>query len=172
MKKLNVPLMKQKERLTCGPAALEMVLKFYGKNVNQELIKTQIGGVKKSYGIRAIKLAEFARSLGFAVRCFSYNKKLAKGKAEIRIPSKKEITGFLRKRVPLILAVNSSILFDKEKFSDMGHFIVLTGYSDNKFWYNDPANQKEHSISGDKLMFALSNNVMNSSAYLVSIEPR
>jgi ABC-type bacteriocin/lantibiotic exporter with double-glycine peptidase domain len=169
MRRLNVPLIKQKENLTCGPAALEMVLRFYGKNLSQELIIKKIGGVKKSYGVRTIKLAEFARSLGFNVRCFSYNKKLSKGKAEIKVPSEKEIVDLLKNKIPLILAVNSSILFDKEKFSKKGHFIVLTKYSNKKFWYNDPLNGKERLISEDKLMFALSNNVLNSSAYLISI---
>lgn len=172
MKKLKVPTFKQKENLTCGPCALSMVLQFYNQEISETEIKNKIGGTKKSFGVKTTSLAEFAKSLNYKVWCFSYNKKLAKGKAEIKVPSKKEIIRFLEKGIPAILAVNSSILKNKEKFTDLGHFIIMTKYSKGYFWYNDPAKGKECKITEDKLMFALSNNVMNSSAYLMAVKPK
>ncbi|MFH1802223.1 MAG: C39 family peptidase [archaeon] len=120
MKKLKVPLAKQKEKQTCGPAALKMVLHFYGQRFSETKIKNKIGGTKRSYGVRTTKLAKFARSLGYNVKCFSYNKKMAEGEAEIKIPSEKDITTFLKKGVPVVLAVNSSVLFDRKKFQTKG----------------------------------------------------
>lgn len=54
----------------------------------------------------------------------------------------------------------------------VGHYIVITGYEKDRFHYNDPGDGKKKSISGDKLIFALSNNVFDSSAYLLVIEKR
>ncbi|MEW6295138.1 MAG: cysteine peptidase family C39 domain-containing protein [Candidatus Diapherotrites archaeon] len=140
MRKLSVPLLKQ-DKLTCGVTALRMVLQYFGKDVSSSEIIRKIGGIK-SYGIRTIKLADFARSLGFRVECYSYNKKLAKGKAEIRKPAKFDIIKFLKK------------------------------HEKGRFWYNDPKDGKHHKIKEDDLMFAWFNNVLGSSAYLLVLYPK
>ena len=169
MKKLSVPLLKQK-KLACGPTALSMVLQYFGKEVSPEEIVKKIGGLMKS-GIKTIKLADFAKSLGFKVECYSYNEKLAKGKAKIKKPTKYDIIKFLGKGLPVIIAVRSFILFNK-KYSGHGHFIVITKYEKGKFWYNDPWGEKEHIINEDNLMFAWFNNVLGSSAYLLVLQPK
>lgn len=168
MKRLSVPLLKQ-GKLECGPTALWMVLQYFGKQTSVKEIVRDIGWIKK-YGVRTIKLAGFAQKLGFKVYCYSYNKKLSKGKAKIKKPAKSDILKFLKKKLPVIIAVRQFLLFNEEPF-DMGHFIVITGYEDGKFWYNDPEDGKLHKIKEDDLMFAWLNNVLDSSAYLLVLEP-
>ena len=79
---MNVPLFKQK-RNTCGLTALRMILKYWGKEVGEQEIARGTGGIKK-YGVRTIKLAEFARKSGFKTECLSYNKKLANKESRIK----------------------------------------------------------------------------------------
>src|SRR3989344_8478002 len=168
MKNLKVPLMKQKTEISCGITALRMVLNYLGKNVSSKKIIKKVGGLKKD-GVSTISLAEFANNVGFETEIYSFNNKLSKGKAKIKKPSKSTIIKFLRKNLPIILAVNSSILYNEKK-SDKGHFIVITNYEKRKFWYNDPYNGKQHKIKEKYLISALNKNALNSSAYLLTLK--
>lgn len=169
MKNLPVPLLKQ-GKLECGPTALRMVLQYFGKKVSNMAIVKKIGGIKK-YGVRTIKLADFAERLGFKVYCYSANRKLAKGEAKIKKPAKSDIIRFLKKKLPVIITVRQFLLYH-EKPSDMGHFIVITKYENGQFWYNDPEDGKQHKIKEEDLMLAWLNNVSDSSAYLLVIQPK
>ncbi len=91
-------------------------------------------------------------------------------KFKMVIPSLNTIRGFLNKKMPVCVAVNAAILFEKKKDLRIGHFVVLTGYEEEKFYYNDPASGEKRSILADKLIFALSNNVFDSSASLRALE--
>lgn len=169
MKNLSVPLMRQKKN-ECGPTALRIVLKYFGEDISQKEIISKVGGIKK-YGVKTVDLAGAVEDLGFKVHCYSYNKKMSAGKAKIRKPKKSDIVKFLKKKLPVILAVRSSLLFGR-KTSTPGHFIVITKYENGKFWYNDPRDGKNHKIDEEDLMFAWFNNVLDSSAYLLVLEPR
>jgi len=165
---MKVPLYKQ-SKMTCGPACLKMVLAYFNKNISEKEIIKEIGGIKK-YGVRMIKLADLARKLNFKVECLSYNKKLAQGKAKIKEPNKADILKYLRKNIPVILAVNSRILSNKQnKNPKLGHFIVITKYQNKNFWYNNPQDGKQHKIKEDELLFAWHNNILNSSGYFLAI---
>lgn len=165
---MKVPLSRQKKN-SCGLTALHMVLKYFGKDVSENQIIRSVGGIKK-YGVRTVRLAEFAKRFGFKVECLSYNKRLAGSKAKIKKPNMKDILKFLKKGIPVILAVRSSLLYG-EKPSEMGHFIVVTGYKNGIFWYNDPHDGKRHKIAEEDLLFAWFNNVLDSSAYLLTVWP-
>ncbi|OGH07685.1 MAG: hypothetical protein A2W22_00425 [Candidatus Levybacteria bacterium RBG_16_35_11] len=88
---------------------------------------------------------------------------------EMKIPSLQIIKDFLNRKLPVGLAVTSAVLKKKKKNTRWGHFIVITGYENDKFYYNDPKYGKEFEISADKLIFAISCNVIGSSAYLLVI---
>lgn len=90
---------------------------------------------------------------------------------KMKVPSLNAIKRFLNRKLPVVVAVKSVILFEKKKDLRSGHYIVLTGYKDGKFYYNDPKYGKAKSISAGKLIFALSTNVFDSSAYLIVIRP-
>ena len=163
---MNVPLFKQK-RNTCGLTALRMILKYWGKEVGEQEIARGTGGIKK-YGVRTIKLAEFAGKSGFKTECLSYNKKLANKESRIKKPNMRDIVGYLRKEVPVIVAVRSALLY-REEPSEVGHFVVLTNYQNRKFSYNDPDDGKRHKVGAEKLVSALLANATDSSAYLLAI---
>jgi len=166
---VNVPRFKQ-EKKTCGPTALQMVLAHYNHEVSEREIIKAIGGLKPN-GVNTVDLADFAGSRGFDFKCLSYNKKLAGGKADIKVPAKADILKYLEKGVPVILAVNSSVLYGG-KTDTPGHFIVLTKYEDGVFSYNDPYDGEEHTIDEEHLIFAWHNNTLNSSAYLLAVWPK
>ncbi len=166
---LNVPLLKQKKD-TCGPTALRMIFKYFGKEINEKEIIKFIGGLRK-YGVRTIALADYAKYAGYQSKCFSFNEKAAGGKAEIERPNVKRIEEYLSKGVPVILLVRSFLLFNK-KPSPNGHFIVITGYKNGIFFYNDPKDGQRHKISKEELLFIWFNNVLEPSAYFVAIWPK
>lgn len=167
---MKIPLYKQKKN-TCGPTALRMVLRHFGYHVSESEIIKAIGGLKK-FGVRTIELAEFAKRAGFNIECLSYNSKLAKRKAIIKRPNVQDILKFLKRKIPVMIAVRSAALYEDEKLKKMGHFIVITRHEKNRFWYNDPLDGRRHKIEKDKLMFAWHNNVLDSSAYFLAIWPK
>jgi len=169
MRKIPVPLLKQ-TKSACGPTALAMVLKHFKNELSLKEIIKNVGGIK-SYGVRAVALAKYAEKFEFKVYCYSYNKKMSKGKAEIRKPDKRLILKFLKKRLPVIIAVRTFLLRNLE-FDKTGHFIVITKYQNGTFWYNDPSYAKELTIKEDDLMFAWYNNILDSSAYMLVLEPK
>jgi ABC-type bacteriocin/lantibiotic exporter with double-glycine peptidase domain len=208
--KLKVPLLKQKYKAGCGLAAMSMVYKYFGKEISEEEISKEIGGLTK-WGSFVVEHALMARKLGFKVICHSYNleyfdpsdaKLSRKGlikktkalikkekraykkrmlnsllkvlesdiKFEMRIPSLSIIKKFLDQKLPVVITVKSAVFFEKKKDLKSGHYIVLTGYDNDKFYCNDPKSGKAKTISADKLIFALSNNAFYSSAYLIVIK--
>lgn len=124
-----------KTKQACGPACLAMVFRYYN---DQKTLKEIIEGVDgvKSFGVRAINLAKYARKLDYQVDCYSYDEKMAKGQAKIIKPNKELILKYLRKHIPVIIAVRTHLLWNTE-YSKAGHYIVITKYDRGMFWYND-----------------------------------
>lgn len=85
-------------------------------------------------------------------------------------PKLKIIRNFLKKRAPVLVSVNWCALRQTRDDITIGHFIVINGFERDKFFYLDPGDGKEHQISADQLIFAISNNVLDSSAYMIAIE--
>ena len=168
---MNVPLFKQR-RNTCGPTSLRMMLAYFGRDIQESEIIKSVGGIKK-YGVRTVKLAKFVKELGFKTECLSYNRKLAVGKAKIKKPNIGDILKYLKQKIPVIICVRCSLFYNCiARPKDKGHFVVITGYKNNFFWYNDPYDGKRHKIKEGELVFAWFNNVLDSSAYLLAIWPR
>jgi hypothetical protein len=91
----------------------------------------------------------------------------AGGEITFRIPSKSLLLDCLKRKIPPIVCLSSTILykrkrfdFKKDKYSEygepFGHFIVVSGYENGKFIVTDP-NQKYggiYKVPEDKLIFA------------------
>ncbi len=180
--KLGIPIYKQSKINSCGPTALRMVLAYYGIEKNEmELVKIA-KTIKK--GTRLLDLGIIATKLGFDVNAYSFmlkksTKKLNNSKRRLielganykfKQPSMEDVIEFLKLKIPVILSVNSAILFKNNK-TEAGHFIVVTGYDDEKFYYNDPWDGKRKVISKKELLFSWYNNVIKSSGYLLAIKP-
>ncbi len=165
---MKIKVYKQKNKLSCGPAALRMVMDFYSVNKSEKEIIKGVGGIK-GYGVRTTDLATYARRLGFKVKYYSFNKKLTKDRAEFKKPNPELIKLFLKKRIPIILAVNSKVLYNNFKQSIKGHFIVIIKYQAGVYTYNDPRDGRQHTIKENDLLFTWYNNVLHSGAYLLAI---
>jgi ABC-type bacteriocin/lantibiotic exporter with double-glycine peptidase domain len=184
LKQLKIGLIKDQDRgtlvidhaLFARKLGFEVVCYSY----NMELYKPYF--IKLSESKLLTELNKLLRKKQTAVnkKILSVTSELIKSGAnfKIKMPNLKDITNFLKKKLPVILAVNAKILFEAESLPDfpkvpnnMGHFIVMTGFRNNTFYYNDPYFGKRKKISRDKLFFAWSNNVLDSSAYLLVLLP-
>ena len=207
--KLNVPLLKQKNKLACGPTCLRMILFYYGKDFSEKDILKEIK--LKRFGSYTTDLAYFAAEVGFRVECYSYNlkifsinlassykkqllKELEKLQRKVKVsfdkgviksiikaikggvtykfirPNFYLIDKYLQKKIPVIISVNWASLKNKPGDVKMGHSIVITGKLGKNYFYNDPCDGKEYKIESNHLFFAISNNVLDSSAYLLAIK--
>lgn len=182
IKKLEIKFIKNRGTLTVDHA---LFAKKLGFNVvcysyNMELYKPNF--VKLSKSKLFIELNKLLRKKQTIVnkKILRVTIELIKLRANFRIkmPTIKDVSDFLNRRIPVIIAVNAKIFFETEKLlpnypkipNDMGHFIVIIGFSNNMFYYNDPYFGECRKISKDKLFFAWSNNVLNSSAYLLVLK--
>jgi len=166
---MKIPLFKQKKN-TCGLTALRMALAYFGINIAENKLIKLTGKIKR-YGVRTIQLSKAAKKLGFETECLSFNKILANGEAKIKKPDTNDILKYLKREVPVILAVRSSLLYD-EKLTEEGHFVVTREYRNGTFYYNDPTDGKIHKIGEEALRFAWFSNVTDSSAYFLAIWPK
>lgn len=208
--KLKIPLVKQRNKLACGPTCLRMVFSYYGKDFSEKEVLKGIELIKT--GSYTTDNAIFAAKLGFKVECYSYNLKILtpklsncskettflelkklrrkakrsfdKGlvKSTIKMiksgvvykfikPKLSFIDKYLQKKIPVITPVNFASLKNETGNIRTGHFIVITGKEGNNYFYNDPWTGKEYKIDNSHLFFAISNNVLDSSAYLLVIKP-
>lgn len=103
--KLSVPRFQQENDRFCGPAALQSVLAYYGKNVSQLDIRKATKATKKGKGVWLPYLGAYAKRLGFDVELIMFdtnfidptwknlNKKELIKKLTKRMKIKKELKG-------------------------------------------------------------------------------
>lgn len=112
---LDVPFVPQ-EKDTCGPAALAMVLRFWGHRATSGELADELGA-RELKGVAGSRLAEAARTRGFTAVAYQ-------GDAG-------QVREFVGKGRPLIVAW------------DMGrgrfHNVVVTGFEGDAVVVNDPA---------------------------------
>lgn len=126
MKKLVFPNLRQTFNYDCGAKALQTVFFYYGidtkENVIMKLARTSKSGTPilgieqtiKKYGLRSI------------------SKKMTID----------ELKTFIDKKIPVIVAVQAwskkKNVDWKKNFTD-GHYVVVIGYDQKKFLFEDPA---------------------------------
>ena len=142
----NIVAIKQKRVSGCAAACLEMVSTALGQRLSQELVISEMGGLK-SYGLCTKRLAEFARSKGFSATCYSATQDLH---FEFTADILKEL---LSPGSYLILTVDPQVLAGGV-FSRKLHNIVLKSMSLELATYLDPKDGIEHDIAAEKLVQA------------------
>jgi ABC-type bacteriocin/lantibiotic exporter with double-glycine peptidase domain len=115
--KLNVPFLPQRHDHTCGPAALQMVLKYFGNDLSESKLCTLAGTTRKTGTARLGMLVAFRR-LGFFVHAHADS-------------SLRELRGYLDEGIPVI--VNYRDFTDNE-----GHYGVVVGYQGSDLIIHDP----------------------------------
>jgi ABC-type bacteriocin/lantibiotic exporter with double-glycine peptidase domain len=112
---LQVPFVPQ-ERDTCGPAALAMVLRFWGRSVSHDDLAAELDA-RELRGVAGSRLAEAARSRGLTAIAY-------RGDAE-------QLRDYVGKGRPLVVAW------------DMGrgrfHNVVVVGFDGEDVVVHDPA---------------------------------
>jgi len=112
---LDVPFVPQ-QRDTCGPAALAMVLRFWGRSASHDELAAELGA-RELRGVAGSRLAEAARSRGMTAVAYRGDQ------AQLR--------DYVGKGRPLIVAW------------DMGggrfHNVVVVGFREDDVIVHDPA---------------------------------
>jgi ABC-type bacteriocin/lantibiotic exporter with double-glycine peptidase domain len=112
---LEVPFVAQ-EKDTCGPAALAMVLRFWGQAATHDELAAELGA-RELKGVAGSRLAEAARSRGLTAVAYE-------GDAA-------QLRDYVEKGRPLIVA------WDKGR--GRFHNVVVTGFEGEDVVVNDPA---------------------------------
>jgi len=68
--KLDVPFYKQTTKLNCGPAALRMVIAYFGNDPGLEVLE-QRTGIKEGKGISTVQIANAAAVSGYKTTFYS-----------------------------------------------------------------------------------------------------
>lgn len=124
---IPVPLIYQSYDYTCGVAALQSVLYYYGKEFrHDELVKALAPDPIK--GTNYKRMVEFARSLGFRVEVLSPM-------------SLEELKKSIDDRKPVIVLIQAwpdSPVKWQETWSE-GHYAVAVGYDGRNIYFMDPS---------------------------------
>lgn len=124
--KLNVPYYKQGKNTTCGVACVRMVFKFYGKEVSEfELEEACETGW---LGNTSSELVACIEGFGFMSE-------------EVERINVQFIKKAIEKNRPLIALIDPAVLYGG--LEGFGHFVVITGITNDKIYYNDPDIDKD-----------------------------
>lgn len=123
---LDFPRVRQSANFTCGAAALQSVLAYYGKDFPERVL-TQKLGTDREDGTDYERIAKFAIKCG--LRTFL-------GSLEFS-----EIQRAIDKRWPVILAIQAYADKTADEYEDgyeNGHYVVVIGYDKSGLYFADP----------------------------------
>lgn len=116
---LNVPYVHQTENNWCGPASLEMVLRYWGVSVNQENIAPFVINPDDNLA-HSGDMVEYAENLGFSASYGSMTIEELKENIDNKHP---------------VIVLQWASRYDKEN----SHFRVVVDYNEQKIITHDPA---------------------------------
>ena len=180
--KLRVPFFKQTTSLNCGPAALRMVLAYFGKDRRIRDLE-QRAGIKKGKGISTIQIATAAASFGHRTDFYSkhilfdkknlklefykkyadvnlieHSKKLVKDakKAGVNVQEKtlslESILNFTTKDSIPIVLLDWNLVKGKKGYQ--GHFVPVVGYDEkNVYVHNHGTHNPQEFMSIKRQIF-------------------
>lgn len=136
---LKVPLVRQSTTYTCGCAALQSVLGYFGHDLREGAI-SQATGATPEDGTNYLRMLDFVRSLGFGIETETRENM-----------SLEDLRGFLREGSPVMIALQSwnekayddesGLIDENYDYSscwDDGHYVVVIGFDDGRFFCMDP----------------------------------
>jgi len=124
---IRVPLVHQNKNYTCGVAALQSVLYYYGRQFSQDYLEEQLGSSPET-GTSASAIANFVRSLDLTI-------------AERSDISLTALQQFLDQGTPVILLIQAWAApgIDYTSEWDKAHYVVAIGYDTDNVYFMDPA---------------------------------
>jgi predicted double-glycine peptidase len=124
---IRVPLIRQSTDYTCGVAALQALLAYYGQDVREDLLSKALHAQHKS-GTRYKNIANYAQQHGLSVKIWK----------EMSVD---ELRQSLKAGHP-VLCLIQAWPDKKTDFAldwDDGHYVVAVGFDDQKFVFMDPS---------------------------------
>ncbi len=124
---IRVPLVRQSTDYTCGVAALQALLAYYGQDVREDVLSKALHAKHKT-GTRYKNIAHYAQEHGLSV--------------EIRKEmSVEELRQSLKAGHPVLCLIQAwpDKKTDFASDWDDGHYVVAVGYDDQKFVFMDPS---------------------------------
>lgn len=124
---IPVPLCRQSTDYTCGAAALQSVLGYYGLDIREGTLAKALHADPQT-GTRYSEMARFARARGFRVNVqLGMTVQALKSLVDRRIP------------VIVLLQAWSDRPVDYSSDWDDGHYAVVVGYDEKRVFFMDPA---------------------------------
>lgn len=124
---IQIPLTRQSTDYTCGTAALQSMLGFYGEDFNEselaKLLKTN-----EQEGTDYNEIVAVAKQKGYTVKVYK----------EMKLNDLKKL---LDKKLPVLCLIQAwaeKKVDYKNDWND-GHYVVAIGYDKNKIYFMDPS---------------------------------
>lgn len=126
---IKLPQVTQHTPVHCGPASMQSVLSYYGKEYYQEDIGKKMG-TSTEYGTPVNNMVRFARSEGFGA-------KLHHG------ITRDKLQAMLDDQHPVIIVIQAWAApagqeVDWKNTWDSGHYVVAIGYDAKRVYFMDP----------------------------------
>ena len=125
------PLYKQPDQITCGPATVYMVLRFYKLNIDFEDVKESTKTEWISYDKTSIGMTS-----PDYIRNALYKYKISNN---MHVGNIDELKYYVSKNTPVIVLLRSG--------SKTWHYVVVVGYEKNKIEIADPSNGKRYFLN-------------------------
>ncbi len=181
--KLPVPFYQQTTKLNCGPAALRMVLAYFGDDTDLKVIEER-SGIKEGKAVSTIELAIAAASLGYGADFFSksifFNQENAKMdfyknyadldlevskklvekankhgvKVEETTLSLNNLLSLFTKDSLLIVLLDWNVIKGNKEGGYQGHFVPVIGYDEKSvFVHNHGLTNPKESMIIQRALF-------------------
>jgi predicted double-glycine peptidase len=125
---IRVPLSRQGHDYTCGVAAMQSVLYYYGKELREDTLAEALGS-DPNEGTNYRKIVEYALSEGFN----------ANVQKEMTLEDLRQLINHKRPIMLLIQAWHGSDPVDNLTDWDDGHYVVAIGYDSKNIYLMDPS---------------------------------
>jgi predicted double-glycine peptidase len=124
---IRVPLARQEADYTCGVAALQSILYYYGYESRQDILALRLHSDPEQ-GTAYPNMVSFAESLGFQVSVYT---ELTLG----------ELKRYIDSRQPVLIAIQAwrESAGDWAQDWNDGHYVVAVGYDQDNFYFMDPS---------------------------------
>jgi predicted double-glycine peptidase len=129
---LSVPEVRQHTDYSCGAAALQAVLAYYGIDVREDTLMQKLG-TNEIDGTKYWEIVRVAREYGLTATTVLHM-------------SRDEMISKINRGIPVLIAIQAWIqegdprnLADWKARKDDGHYVIAIGYDDRNIYFEDPA---------------------------------
>jgi predicted double-glycine peptidase len=124
---IRVPLTRQSRDYTCGVAALQSVLYYYGEEFREDELVQKLQPTPEK-GTKYTRMVSFAKSLNFHVEIFTGM-------------TLTELQKWIDEKKPVIVAIQAwaEKPVNYVRDWDDGHYVVAIGYDQHNLYFMDPS---------------------------------